>query len=59
MRKKGYRTPETVVVDVELQLMQTFSGGDGETQVDPVEDLSEDDNRSRRSYWDFDDDDDF
>ena len=58
MKKKAYITPETVVVDVELQLLQTFSGGNGEeVQVDPGEDDSDNDGRSRRSYWDFDDED--
>ena len=62
MKKKLYITPETVVVAVEQQLMQSFSGGEnnGDVNVTPEEDLSEDVNRSlRNSYWDFDDDEDF
>lgn len=61
MKRLSYIKPETAVVDVELRLMQTISGGGSDDiQVSPEEDDSSDDSRSRRcGMWSFDDEDDF
>lgn len=61
MKRLSYIKPETAVVDVELRLMQTISGGGSDDiQVSPEEDDSPDDSRSRRGgMWSFDDEDDF
>lgn len=61
MKRLSYIKPETAVVDVELRLMQAISGGGSDSiQVNPKEDDSSDDSRSRRGgMWSFDDEDDF
>lgn len=48
MSKKIYLTPETTVVDVELQLMNEFSGqGTDNVKVDGTADDTDEDSRSR------------
>lgn len=60
MNKKTYITPETVVVNVELQLMQNASfSGQSTEEEDPIvggTDFSDTDTRSRSSiFGDWDD----
>ena len=61
MKKKAYLTPETTVVNVELQLMNALSGGDpnNNVNIDGDEDMSDDDNRSRRRSNPWDDEEEF
>ena len=61
MKKKAYLTPETTVVNVELQLMTALSGGDPNNNVNISDeaDDSDADNRSRRRSNPWDDEEEF
>ena len=61
MKKKAYLIPEATVVNVELQLMNNFSGGDkaNGVKINDEADDSEDDNRSRRRRNQWDDEEEF
>ena len=54
MNKKAYIIPETTVITVELQQLIAMSGGGEGLTVSPDPDESDEDNRTRRSYncWD-------
>lgn len=61
MKKKAYQHPclEVTVIEPQ-QLLTEFSGGgsqEGDPKVDPNADNSDDDNRSRRGYSVWDDED--
>ena len=55
MKKKAYIIPGIKELDMESNLMETWSGGgnaQGDPQINPNPDNEEDDNRSRqRNIW--------